>query len=140
MAKTQTVFIGVALAATLVAHGLLGLFILFSGLVAHPALWLAGCPRLDRRVLPPPALATSSGPRHVRASRARWSVFSGARYRGTARLCWCLRDAESVLGVELDRLEPQRLHELGVVAPNVLHERLGVLAADEELDGRGDLD
>ena len=42
MAKAQNVFTGVALTAAVVAHGLAGLFILFSGLVTHPALWLAG--------------------------------------------------------------------------------------------------
>ncbi len=41
-ANTERVFTGIALAAALVAHGLVGLFILFSGLVAHPALWGAG--------------------------------------------------------------------------------------------------
>ena len=38
-------------------------------------------------------------------------------------------------GVELDRLEPQLLRELGVVGLDFAYEPLGVLAADEELDG-----
>ena len=42
MVKRQTVVASVTLALASVAHGLVGLFIFFSGLVAHPGLWLTG--------------------------------------------------------------------------------------------------
>jgi hypothetical protein len=42
VANAQKVLTGVTLAIAALAHAFVGLFILASGLVAHPALWLSG--------------------------------------------------------------------------------------------------